>query len=323
MAKDFYKILGIGRGASDDEIRKAYRKLALRYHPDKNKHVQAEERFKEVAEAYEVLSDKRKRDLYDALGEEGLRRGSSEQRSDEGMASGGSGSFSYQFHGDPRATFAQFFGSSDPFTMFFEDMEHFFLPNDNEEFSERTGRLPQDPPILHELHIALEDIASGCTKRMKISRLSLTSNGLPIREDKVLNIEIRPGWKSGTKITFRREGDQLPNRVPADIVFVLRDKPHRVFRREGSDLHYTANISLKEALCGARLVVPTLQGEQLELCTKGEVIKPQSTRRFPGHGLPHPKENSSRGAIVVSFAIQFPDSISKQLTSSLASLLPN
>lgn len=75
MGKDYYKILGIPRSATDDEIKKAYRKLALRYHPDKNKSPNAEEKFKEVAEAYEVLSDKSKRDLYDKYGEEGLKGG--------------------------------------------------------------------------------------------------------------------------------------------------------------------------------------------------------------------------------------------------------
>ncbi|XP_017052264.1 dnaJ protein homolog 1 [Drosophila ficusphila] len=316
MGKNFYEILGIGRNASDDEIKKAYRKLALRYHPDKNKNVQAEERFKEVAEAYEVLSDKKKRDLYDQFGEEGLRRGPADQRSDAAE------SFGYQFHGDPRATFAQFFGSSDPFSMFFEDMKHIFMPDDD-DFPSGRDRRPQDPPIEHELYVGLEDIASGCTKRMKISRLAVSPNGLAVREDKVLIIEIRPGWKSGTKITFRKEGDQLPNRVPADLVFIIRDKPHSVFRRDGSDLLYTAHITLKQALCGHHLVVPTLQGEPLTLSTHGEVIHPHSTRRLPGHGLPSPKDQSHRGAIVISFAIKFPETIPKQLTSSLARLLPN
>lgn len=101
MGKDFYKILGIQKGANDDEIKKAYRKLALKYHPDKNKSAGAEERFKEIAEAYEVLSDKKKRDIYDQYGEEGLHGGA------PGAGPEGGQSFSYEFHGDPKATFAQ------------------------------------------------------------------------------------------------------------------------------------------------------------------------------------------------------------------------
>ncbi|KAH8334816.1 hypothetical protein KR074_001891 [Drosophila pseudoananassae] len=330
MAKDFYKILGIGRGASDDEVKKAYRRLALRYHPDKNRHSHAEERFKEVAEAYEVLSDKKKRDLYDKYGEEGLRHGCSDHQSHHsgGQSSGGSGlgsrqgSYSYQFHGDPRATFAQFFGSLDPFTMFFDEMEHVFMTDEDFPLG-RSGRVQQDPPIEHELHVSLEDIANGCTKRMKISRLLISTSGVARKENKVLNIEVRPGWKSGTKITFRKEGDQLPNRVPADIVFIIRDKPHPIFRRDGSDLHYTAHISLKQALCGVELQVPTLQGEPMGFNTQGEIIKPNSSRRFQGKGLPYPKEPSRRGAIVLSFSIKFPERLSKAVIASLASMLPN
>jgi DnaJ-class molecular chaperone len=95
--------------------------------------------------------------------------------------------------------------------------------------------------------ISLEDIATGTTKKMKISRKIF--DGRQTRaEDKVLTIDIKPGWKTGTKITFPREGDQSPNTIPADIVFIIKDKPHSLFKRDGSDLIYTANISLREVL---------------------------------------------------------------------------
>jgi DnaJ-class molecular chaperone len=115
MGKDFYKILGISRTATDDEIKKAYRKLALKYHPDKNKAANAEEQFKLVAEAYEVLSDKKKREIYDQYGEEGLKGSPGGGGGGGGGHPGGHGGvggshYTYTFHGDPRATFAQFFG---------------------------------------------------------------------------------------------------------------------------------------------------------------------------------------------------------------------
>ena len=116
MGKDYYKILGISKNATEEEIKKAYRKLALKYHPDKNKSAGAEEKFKEFAEAYDVLSDKKKRDIYDQVGEEGLKSGAG------GGGFGGSGlngqTFHYQFQGDPRETFKQFFQSSDAGGMF-------------------------------------------------------------------------------------------------------------------------------------------------------------------------------------------------------------
>lgn len=273
MGRDYYQILGITKTASDDEIKKAYRKLALKYHPDKNKQPGAEEKFKEVAEAYEVLSDKKKKDIYDKYGEEGLK----------GSAGGGGGhpgqggTYTYSFHGDPRATFAQFFGTSSPFQAFF-DMSGSgrggrFFDDDmdvDDPFGNSIGgfRVPggafrsqsfnvhgspqkskdreQDPPIEHDLYVSLEEINKGCTKKMKISRRVIQPDGTSKKEDKVLTINIKPGWKAGTKITFQKEGDQTRNKIPADIVFIIRDKPHSLFKREGSDIKYTAKVLLKQ-----------------------------------------------------------------------------
>ncbi|XP_065730098.1 dnaJ homolog subfamily B member 1 isoform X2 [Phocoena phocoena] len=107
MGKDYYQTLGLARGASDEEIKRAYRRQALRYHPDKNKEPGAEEKFKEIAEAYDVLSDPRKREIFDRYGEEGLK-GSGPSGGSSGGANGTS--FSYTFHGDPHAMFAELFG---------------------------------------------------------------------------------------------------------------------------------------------------------------------------------------------------------------------
>lgn len=105
----------------------------------------------------------------------------------------------------------------------------------------------QDPPIEHDLYVTLEEINTGCVKKMKISRRVLpTPDGPPKKEDKYVSISIKPGWKSGTKVTFQKEGDQAKGRIPADIVFLIRDKPHPLFRREGSDLRYTARLTLKQ-----------------------------------------------------------------------------
>ncbi|XP_061402389.1 dnaJ protein homolog 1-like isoform X1 [Musca vetustissima] len=275
MGKDYYKILGIPKTATDEEIKKAYRKLALRYHPDKNKAANAEEKFKEVAEAYEVLSDKSKREVYDKYGEDGLKSG--------GRSNGTSSNntFTYQFHGDPRATFAQFFGSSNPFASFFDmgdnlfDKNVFDLDREHDFFSSPFGGLgsrhglggafrpsfrshsfnvhtpfkkekQQDPPVEHDLYVTLEEIYHGCVKKMKISRRVQQPDGSSKKEDKYVSISIKPGWKSGTKVTFQKEGDQSPGKIPSDIVFIIRDKPHAMFKREGSDLRYTARLTLKQ-----------------------------------------------------------------------------
>lgn len=172
-------------------------------------------------------------------------------------------SFTYTFHGDPHAMFAEFFGGRNPFDTFFvqrngdEDMDvddpfTNFQSFGNIGFTRSRGghenmRRKQDPPITHELRVSLEEIYTGCTKKMKISHKRLTADGKTTRnEDKILTIEVKRGWKEGTKITFPKEGDQTPNNIPADIVFVLKDKPHSIFRRDGSDIIYPAKISLRE-----------------------------------------------------------------------------
>ena len=104
----------------------------------------------------------------------------------------------------------------------------------------------QDPPVEHDLYVTLEDIQKGVTKRMKISRRVVGADGTVKKEEKVLTINVKPGWKSGTKITFQREGDQAPNKIPADIVFIIRDRPHAHFTREGADLKHACKITLKE-----------------------------------------------------------------------------
>ena len=107
----------------------------------------------------------------------------------------------------------------------------------------------QDPPIEHDLYVTLEEIYHGCVKKMKISRRIIQqTDGAPKKEDKLVSISIKPGWKAGTKVTFQKEGDQTRGKIPADIVFIIRDKPHPQFKREGCDLRYTARLTLKQVI---------------------------------------------------------------------------
>lgn len=342
MGKDYYKILGIAKGASDDEIKKAYRKLALKYHPDKNKEKGAEEKFKEVAEAYEILSDPKKKEIFDKYGEEGLKGG----MGGGGGGFGGAGGPQFQYSNvDPHQTFRMFFGGANPFAMFFggdddDDGMGGGLGGGFGGFQNMGGinigglgghpgahtqaqrKKTQDPPIEHELFVTLEEIASGATKKMKISRKVLNPDNRSTRtEDKVLTIDIKPGWKQGTKITFPREGDQTPTTIPADIIFIIKDKPHPVFRRDGSDLIYTAKISLKDALCGTTIKVPTLDPSRVRTLQLNDVIKPTTEKRLTGDGLPIAKQPTNRGDIVVKFDIKFPDSLTSSQKERIAAEL--
>uniref|UniRef100_A0A8C4Z8I5 DnaJ heat shock protein family (Hsp40) member B5 n=1 Tax=Gadus morhua TaxID=8049 RepID=A0A8C4Z8I5_GADMO len=351
MGKDYYQTLGIPKASNEEEIKKAYRRMALRFHPDKNKEANAEDKFKEVAEAYEVLSDPKKRAVYDQLGEEDARL--------KGRATGGSGSsgapggstYHYTFHGDPHATFASFFGGSNPFDMFFGsrthghpgrpngfpfqggggggDHHHFGFPTGRRRrggggHSDRLGthRRQQDPPVLHELKVSLEEVFHGCTKRMKITRRRLNPDGRSSRtEDKILNIVIKKGWKEGTKITFPKEGDETPDNIPADIAFVLKDKGHAHFQRDGSNIVHSCKVTLKEALCGCTVSIPTLDKRVIALPCH-DIIRPGTVKRLRGEGLPFPKNPSQRGDLIVEFSVHFPDRIPPQSREIIRQHLP-
>jgi len=181
MGKDYYKILGTKKGANDDELKKAYRKMALKFHPDKNKAPDAEEKFKEIAEAYDVLSDPNKREIYDKYGEEGLKRGGGDGGSSGGGGGGhfdGSNNFkSYSFQGDPHEIFRTFFGSEDPFQSFFdfggsptggasrgmfgggfpngaEDMQGSFMGMPGQQAGRQRRQKRQDPTIFVDLNVS-------------------------------------------------------------------------------------------------------------------------------------------------------------------------
>lgn len=117
----------------------------------------------------------------------------------------------------------------------------------NEPLHCSSRKKAQDPPVVHELRVSLEEVFHGCTKRMRITRRRLNPDGKTTRtEDKILNIVIKSGWKEGTKITFPKEGDETAENIPADVVFVLKDKGHPRFKRDGSNIIYTVKVSLKE-----------------------------------------------------------------------------
>ena len=163
---------------------------------------------------------------------------------------------------------------------------------------------------------------SGCTKKMKISRNVLDVHGVSRNEEKILMVNVKPEWKAGTKITFPKEGDRKPSVVPADVIFIVKDKKHSQFTRDSNNnIIYAAKISLRDALAGGHVEVPTLDGRKLRL-RLNSIVNPDSTERIHGEGLPLPKNPSKRGDLIVKYDIRFPDELSCTHRDILLDTLP-
>lgn len=141
---------------------------------------------------------------------------------------------------------------------------------------------------------------------------------MPVEE--ILTIEVKPGWKKGTKITFPEKGNEQPNVIPADLVFIIDEKPHGVFTREGNDLVMTQKISLVEALTGCTVHLTTLDGRSLTIPIN-TIIHPSYEEVVPKEGMPIPKEPSKRGNLRIKFNIKFPSRLTSEQKAGIKRLL--
>ncbi|KAI3771377.1 hypothetical protein L6452_02540 [Arctium lappa] len=323
MGVDYYKVLQVDRNAKDEDLKKSYRKLAMKWHPDKNPHnkKEAEAKFKAISEAYDVLSDPQKRAIYDQYGEEGLKGQVPPPGS--GGFSGEGGSTAFRFNSrNADDIFTEFFGNSNPFSqsMFNEDV-----------FSELRGvgggggRMPsrKAPAIERILSCSLEDLYKGTTRKMKISRDVTDPTGKLTTVEEILTINIKPGWKKGTKITFPDKGNEHQGVIPADLVFIIDEKPHPVFKRDGNDLVFTQKISLVEALTatGYTVQLSTLDGRSLTVPVVNSIISPTYEEVVKGEGMPIPKEPTKKGNLRVKFNIKFPTRLTSEQKTGIKRLL--
>ncbi|XP_027349779.1 dnaJ protein homolog 1-like isoform X2 [Abrus precatorius] len=293
MGVDYYKILQVDRSAKDDDLKKAYRKLAMKWHPDKNPNnkKEAEAKFKQISEAYDVLSDPQKRAVYDQYGEEGLK----------GVPPPGAGGFSSgsdggptTFRFNPRSAddiFSEFFGFSSPFG----GMGDMGGRAGGSGFS-RGGMFGED---------IFAQFRSGAGEGSV---------------EEILTIEIKPGWKKGTKITFPEKGNEQRGVIPADLVFIIDEKPHSLFKRDGNDLVVTQKISLVEALTGYTVQLTTLDGRNLTIPVNS-IISPTYEEVVKGEGMPIPKEPSKKGNLRIKFNIKFPSRLTSEQKSGIKRLL--
>ncbi|XP_034538703.1 dnaJ homolog subfamily B member 13 [Notolabrus celidotus] len=301
MSSDYYETLEINRHAPDAEIKRAYRRLALKFHPS-CRETGSVERFSQLGEAYDVLSDPQKKATYDKFGEEGLKGGIPPE-----FGSSGAWSSKYEYHGNPDQTFRQFFGGDNPFADFFTNDAPLQFGG-----LQQVVVKTQDCHIERDLHLSLDDLFHGCTKKIKISRRVMNEDGCTSSiKDKILNIHVEPGWKEGTRVVFSKEGDQGPNSIPADIVFIVRQKSHPLFVRQQSDLIYKAQISLEMALTGFSVDVETLDGRLLTIPIN-DIVHPAYKKVVTGEGMPLSQNPSQRGHLIITFEVQFPEKLSAE-----------
>ncbi|CAA7050137.1 unnamed protein product [Microthlaspi erraticum] len=344
MGVDYYKVLEVDKSASDDDLKKAYRKLAMKWHPDKNPNNKkdAEAKFKQISEAYDVLSDPQKRAVYDQYGEEGLKGNVPPPNAGGGASyfSAGDGSSSFRFN--PRNAddiFAEFFGFSTPFggggssggggggqrfssRMFGGDDMYasFGEGGGGHHHHHHHHQARKVAPIENKLPCSLEDLYKGTTKKMKISREIVDVSGKAMQVEEILTIGVKPGWKKGTKITFPEKGNEHPGVIPADLVFIIDEKPHPVFTREGNDLIVTQKISLADALTGYTANITTLDGRTLTVPVT-DVIHPEYEEVVPKEGMPLQKDQTKKGNLRIKFNIKFPARLTAEQKAGFKKLL--
>ncbi|PKS12028.1 hypothetical protein jhhlp_001324 [Lomentospora prolificans] len=336
-----YDLLGVTPTANDQELKKAYKTGALKYHPDKNAHnPAAEEKFKEISAAYEILSDPQKRQIYDQYGEAGL----------EGGAGGGGMA--------AEDLFAQFFGGGGGFGGGLGGM-----------FGGMQNRGPPKARTIHHTHkVSLEDIYKGKVSKLALQRSIVCPkcNGVGGKEGavrrcsgcdghgvktmmrqmgpmiqrfqtmcpdcngegeiikekdrckgchgkktivdrKVLHVHVDRGVRSGTKVEFRGEGDQAPGIQAGDVVFEIEEKPHPRFTRKDDDLFYKSEIDLVTALAGGTVYIEHLDDRWLSVeILPGEAISPGTVKMLRGQGMPSPRHHDM-GNMYISFNVKFPE----------------
>jgi curved DNA-binding protein len=301
MAEDYYKLLGLDKKATNEDIKKAYRKLALKWHPDKNPNDKsAEERFKKISEAYAVLSDPKKREEYDTFGsadqfrqrytQEDIFRGfdlNDILRSFGFGDAGGPGARTFRTSRGGRFTFTQ----GEPFSDMFD--------GDRQRFSHMAQK-GQD--FEYNLSITLEDSVFGAEKKLALQK-----------DDHVdeINFKIPPGINSGKKLRLAGKGGHgIDGGPPGDLYINITILPHPIFARDGNDVYIDKIINFSQAVLGTTIDVPTIEG------TVKRIKIPPGTQnntkiRMKGFGVPRLK-GSGKGDQFVKIIVDIPKKLSER-----------
>ncbi len=301
MADDYYKTLGIDKNASEDDIKKAYRKLAMKFHPDRNPgNKQAEEKFKKLSEAYAVLSDQEKRKQYDSFGSDAFRqRYSQEDIFKDFDLNDILKEFGFGGGGRTRTfTFGRGSGGSggDPFADLF---------GGGQGYSRQMPQKGQD--YEYNISITLEESVFGAEKKLSLQK-----------EDRIeeINIKVPPGISNGKKLRLAGKGSPGYNRgLSGDLYLNITILPHPIFARDGIDIYVEKSVNYSQAALGTTIEVPTIEG------TTKRIKIPAGTQnytkiRMKGYGVPNLKDGG-KGDQYVKISVNVP----KKLTDRQAQLI--
>ena len=291
--KDYYKILGVSKSASQDEIKKAYRKLAVKYHPDKNPGDKtAEQKFKEISEAYEVLADPEKRSKYDSLGKDWKQY----EQTGGGFGGQGSGTQYRRYTGDME----DLFGDSG-FSEFFESIF-------GGGFGERTKQRRQGgfrdysqnamkgQDYKAEVHLTIEEAFQGVTKM-------LTVNGQKLR------VSFKPGIRDGQKLRLKGKGGVgMSNGANGDLYLTVRVDERPGMSRDGDDLYMNHHVDLYTAVLGGETLVSTLDGQVKVKVSPGS--QNNTKLRLKNKGFQNYERPSKRGDLYVNLIVDIPKRLS-------------
>lgn len=345
--RDYYEVLGVDRSASAEEIKTAYRKLALQYHPDRNQgDASAEEKFKEAAEAYSVLSDADKRQRYDQFGH-------------QGVGGAGQGGFNPQDFSEFADIFGDFFGFGDLFgggggrrrgprrgsdlqyeleiefeeAVFGKETEIQFPRVDSCDVCHGSGAAPGSQPrtcptcggrgqVYYQQGIfSVGRPCSACRGQGRIvdDPCSECRGGGQVRRERKLKVNIPAGVDNGNRLRMTGEGEGGPNGGPrGDLYVLIRVKDHELFEREENDLHCEVPINVAQAALGAEISVPTLGGERTLKVPAGT----QTGHRFRlrGEGVPH-VHSGRRGDLIVELKVRTPEDLTDEQRGHFEALL--
>ncbi|KAK9465284.1 hypothetical protein V1512DRAFT_228880 [Lipomyces arxii] len=360
MAKEtkLYDALGVSPDATDAQIKKAYRVNALKYHPDKNQHnPDAAEKFKDISHAYDILADPQKREVYDRYGEEGL---SGAGGPDPGMH-GAEALFS-QFFGGGGGGFGGMFGQggrpSGPRRS--RNIEHVLRVTLEDLYKGKVAKLALTRTIsctkcngkggkegavkrcstcngtgsvmfqrsMGQVIQQFQSVCHDCKGEGEIikdkDRCKTCMGKKTVSEKKILEVHIDKGMVNGQRITFPEEGDQGPDILPGDVIFVVDEQPHERFKRKKDDLYYRAKIDLLTALAGGSIAIQHLDNEWIKVdIIPGETIHPGMVKMIANRGMPSYRLHNF-GNLYVEFEVEFPGNnfASPEQLIALENILP-